>query len=526
MEAKVMEKKRDAASRLNGVAQDFIRFAGEEFADDFSYFSEKTEENVISLLDVGKPKVMVYGIYNSGKSTLINSLCREEVAETADRPMTAQIAEYDRGDYCLVDSPGVNAPIQHEIVTEDYVNKCHIILFVISSKGLFEDRANYEKLAKLIAKEIPFVIVLNDRGCPMDRRWDEEKRKRARFEHDQELRVIQYKIIQNLIKASGDQKIADRYEVVILNAKKAWTGVVKDKPGLYEASGVEFLDRRISQLLNSDASAAAVFQQPVQNLKECFNEAEKRITQEMSGNSSDDFAMRLHVLESKRDNIMQDLRVLTRQAVRSRLEELTNSYVNGDGDIYETIANSIFMDVEDRYCAKVNELLVYVDHNFRDLNLFIDHMSNLTFDSAGRTGSALAQEEAADAGPGAEEIVLPPEKRGFFDFLKSRKRRERERMERLEREAELRNERAQYEIQEKIRRKQEARQLAESDLDILYREFNDIVNAGMDEKYDDLISQIQQIDCLNKQAQEEGRRRMERLRELRKALSSIENSLN
>ena len=69
MEEKVMEKKRDAASRLNGVAQDFVRFAGEEFADDFSYFSEKTEENVISLLDVGKPKVMVYGIYNSGKST-------------------------------------------------------------------------------------------------------------------------------------------------------------------------------------------------------------------------------------------------------------------------------------------------------------------------------------------------------------------------------------------------------------------------------------------------------------------------
>ncbi len=90
----------------------------------------------------------------------------------------------------------------------------------------------------------------------------------------------------------------------------------------------------------------------------------------------------------------------------------------------------------------------------------------------------------------------------------------------------LRNERVQYEIQEKIRRKQEARQLAESDLDILYREFNDIVNAGMDEKYDELISQIQEIDCLNKQAQEDGRRRMERIRELRKALSAIENSLN
>ena len=526
MAEQVMEKKKDIASKLNSVAEGFLQLAGEDFADDFSYFSEKIGKNVVALLDVGKPKVMVYGIYNSGKSTLINSLCREEVAETADRPMTARIAEYDRGDYFLVDSPGVNAPIEHEIVTEEYLNQCHIILFVISSRGLFEDRTNYEKLAKLMEKGIPFVIVLNDRGCPIDKRWNEEQKKRARFDHDQELKVIQYKIIKNLTKESGDQRIADRYEVVTLNAKKAWTGVVKDKPQLYEASGVEFLERRISQLLSNDASVAAVFQQPILNLKECFNEAEKRITQEMSGNASEDFAMRLHVLESKRDNIMQDMRVLTRQAVRSRVEELANSYVNGDGDIFETIANSIFMDVDDRYCAKVNELLVYVDQNFRDLNLYLDNMSNLMFDSEGRTGSALPEEDVTDAGPGMEETTLPPEKPGFFDFLKSRKRRERERQERLEREAQLRNERVQYEIQEKIRRKQEARQLAESDLDILYREFNDIVNAGMDEKYDELISQIQEIDCLNKQAQEDGRRRMERIRELRKALSAIENSLN
>ena len=127
------EKKIDIVSRINNVANEFVEFIEEEFGEFNTYFCEKVNENVVSLLNVDKPKIMVYGIYNSGKSTLINSLCKEQVAEMADRPMTYQISEFDRGDYFLIDSPGVDAPIQHEIVTEEYINKCHIILFVISS---------------------------------------------------------------------------------------------------------------------------------------------------------------------------------------------------------------------------------------------------------------------------------------------------------------------------------------------------------------------------------------------------------
>ena len=57
----------------------------------------------------------------------------------------------------------------------------------------------------------------------------EEQKKKVKFEHEQELRIIQYKIIQNLIKESNDNKIAEKYEVVVLNAKKALTGVLKEK---------------------------------------------------------------------------------------------------------------------------------------------------------------------------------------------------------------------------------------------------------------------------------------------------------
>lgn len=37
-------------------------------------------------------KIMVYGVYNAGKSTLINAMAGEEVAEVGDVPVTATIA--------------------------------------------------------------------------------------------------------------------------------------------------------------------------------------------------------------------------------------------------------------------------------------------------------------------------------------------------------------------------------------------------------------------------------------------------
>ena len=47
----------------------------------------------------------------------------------------------------------------------------------------------------------------------------------------------------------------------------------------------------------------------------------------------------------------------------------------------------------------------------------------------------------------------------------------------------------------------------------------------MHEKYDYLISQIQEIDCLNKQNLENGNRQMKILREIRNEVMSIENAM-
>lgn len=107
---------------------------------------EQVNKKVLGLLQEQKPKVLVYGIYNAGKSTLVNVLCGKEVAEVGDRPTTAKTQPYDAGKYILMDTPGIDAPIKHEMEADENMNNCHVILFVVSSKGGFESRKNYERM--------------------------------------------------------------------------------------------------------------------------------------------------------------------------------------------------------------------------------------------------------------------------------------------------------------------------------------------------------------------------------------------
>ena len=67
----------------------------------------------------------------------------------------------------------------------------------------------------MIQRGLPFYIILNDRGSATT---DEQ-------EHQRELESIQQKIITNLIQVSGDDHIDEKYEVITLNTKRAWTGI-------------------------------------------------------------------------------------------------------------------------------------------------------------------------------------------------------------------------------------------------------------------------------------------------------------
>lgn len=524
MSSDINEKKRDYVVQIKQIANEFLEYVAKEFLEYSNYFEDLVNEKVIDMLEkIEKPRVMVYGIYNSGKSTLINALCKEVVAEMADRPMTDQISEYDRGDYYLVDSPGVDAPIEHERVTEEYLDKCHVILYVISSKGLFEDRDNYRRLADLVQKDVPFILVLNERGVALGKNMSEGQKEKIKMEHEMELDLIQWKILQNLAQISNVKNINEKYEVVVLNAKKALVGIIKNKPELYEKSNVEFLGKRITQLLNNDFKK--LFHQPIVNLRRCFNDAETIITQNMSGNTSEDFRLRIEILGKKKENIVEELRLLIRQSVNNYLNELTNAYVKGDTDIFDIIVGQAVTEIDEKYEIKIIELFAYAKKEFQTIDLLLDTVSNLNLISAGRKGSSLVENDMYNEISDDLQEYMPEVKKIRLELFKSKRKKEKEKRARLEHEAEWRNQQARYKMEAQMQKRQEARQSATSDLDEVYFEINRMVMLGINEKYEALMSQIQEAECVNQKLKEDGERQIERLRIIRRKLDKIENMI-
>ena len=82
-----------------------------------------------------KPEIMFYGIYNAGKSSILNELLGSDQAKVDDVPTTDRIDKYEWNGYSVVDTPGVDAPIEHEKVTEEHLEHADVVLFVISAAG-------------------------------------------------------------------------------------------------------------------------------------------------------------------------------------------------------------------------------------------------------------------------------------------------------------------------------------------------------------------------------------------------------
>ena len=96
-----------------------------------------------------KPQIMMYGIYNAGKSSVINALIGKDVAKVADIPTTDNVDLYQWNEYEIADTPGIEAPIEDEMVTEEHLRRADVVLFVMSNTGSHDKASNYERMKKV-----------------------------------------------------------------------------------------------------------------------------------------------------------------------------------------------------------------------------------------------------------------------------------------------------------------------------------------------------------------------------------------
>lgn len=217
---------------------------------------KETAEKLKNDASSGQLNTLVFGHYNAGKSTFINALLGQEVAPMGDVPLTASIDRYEWKGHTLHDSPGINAPIEHEKVTDDFIDReCNAVIYVISTGGSIEESATWERLCRFVSQKKAVLIIVNDKsGYELNG---------SEFAH---IRIIVYENMQTAARKMNIGDPLDKINVLHVKAQTALKArlegkqVLLQKSGILEAENVlrRFLETSIEKILASNRDRARV----------------------------------------------------------------------------------------------------------------------------------------------------------------------------------------------------------------------------------------------------------------------------
>ena len=238
MESKLIDFKKQLNDILTRLKEDTAPYmekmpiVAAKMADIEKLYKEKIENT--------KPQIMFFGLYNAGKSSLLNELLRDDVAKVADVPTTDHVDYYNWRGYTIADTPGVGAPIEHEEVTNEAIRKADVVLFVMTNAGSFEKKENYVRMKDIVDAGGKVIIVINDKSDFLPQ------------ERYEEMMQVQQKIYDNMM-ALGINNVKERFTILFVNAKLAHKGRTANKPLLWEKSQIAELESYIlSEMKNSD----------------------------------------------------------------------------------------------------------------------------------------------------------------------------------------------------------------------------------------------------------------------------------
>lgn len=183
--------------------------------------------------------IMVYGVYNAGKSTLINALLGEaDRAKVADRPETDKVSKYRWREFEILDTPGIDAPIEHEEVTQAQLYSTDVVIFVVNPLGVVEEAGTLSTLLDLVERKKKIVLVLNCKN-----RLDPTDAERLKDELRQRL--------QEMAVRKGLHDVLQFIPILEVNAKAALKAKVEGKGNLLASSGLPYLERELYKFLQA-----------------------------------------------------------------------------------------------------------------------------------------------------------------------------------------------------------------------------------------------------------------------------------
>jgi len=195
--------------------------------------------------------VIIYGVYNAGKSLLINAIIGREAAKVSDKPETSVVRSYSWGNFELIDTPGIDAPIEHEKISAEALKRADAVVFVISTNGDFDEIIVASEIIKIISAKKSLILALN-RKSAFNEKNAADAGKLEKLEAN----------IRKLADAAGlsAEELNRRYYYSVVNAKSALVAKLGRSQGqdtelLLESSGILALEELIARVIKENDGA-------------------------------------------------------------------------------------------------------------------------------------------------------------------------------------------------------------------------------------------------------------------------------
>lgn len=266
----------------------------------------------------GQLSTLVFGHYNAGKSTFINALLGREAAPMGDVPLTARIDRYEWQGHVLYDSPGIDAPIEHEAVTDGFIERdCNAVIYVIATGGGIEEAATWDRLCRFVGQKKAVLVVVNDKSG-----FDLNGADFAR------IRSTVYDNMQAATRKLCLGDPLDRIEVLHVKARTALKARLEGKQGLLQKSGILEAEDVLRRFL--EASTEKILASDRERARAVVNQAIAALSSQAGGEAGRQLAVCRGEIETERVRLESALVESVRALAQREIESLHGT-VSGIG---------------------------------------------------------------------------------------------------------------------------------------------------------------------------------------------------
>ena len=280
------------------------------------------------------PTLMFYGLYNAGKSTLINAICQKEVAKTGDRPTTVHVQTVPIGDggYTIFDTPGINARDADTVVAKDKIQESDLIFFVMDNADTFDNARVYQEIVEILVENRDLAVIINQKTEDDD----EEGEASVPVDEQPSMQAVSRKILENLqiqCQRSGfdlrsKSNFIGRFPV---NALDAFMAKDYDEPIHSEElrlSGLSKLVDSINDAIRKRGNAA-ILKTPLIQLLGILDNVAKTCGSNTIYGSKEQKAREREELQASRQRMYHALLANGRRKIEAAMERVRMAALNG-----------------------------------------------------------------------------------------------------------------------------------------------------------------------------------------------------